>query len=112
MKWAWSHAKRQAWLPLLQQDGRGNRSDANRSDAPRRASDHTYPASPDLMHPGGHQITLTQLHLCVLGQQHILALDVAVDHVMDVEMGQALQARHRKIYLSDAASEQSRMHPL
>ena len=64
------------------------------------------------MHPGGHQITLTQLLLCVVGQQHILALDVAVDHVMDVEMGQALQARHRKIYLSDAASEQSRMHPL
>lgn len=32
----------------------------------------------------------TELHLCVLGQQHVLALDVPVNHMMDVEMRQAL----------------------
>lgn len=34
-----------------------------------------------------------ELHLCMLGQQHILALDVPVNHMMDVKVRQALHRR-------------------
>lgn len=37
----------------------------------------------------------TKFHLCVLRQQYILALDVPVNHVMDVEMCQSLSKKDR-----------------
>lgn len=37
----------------------------------------------------------TKFHLCILGQQYILALDVPVNHVMDVKMCQPLKKRDR-----------------
>lgn len=35
----------------------------------------------------------TELHLRILGQQHVLALDVPVNHMMDVKMRQTLSRK-------------------
>lgn len=42
----------------------------------------------------------TKFHLCILGQQYILALDVPVNHMMDVKMCQSLNKRKTDLNFS------------